>query len=330
VGSFQGLFLILVDPGQKEGDSRSGILAGMSRKGQVQLETSALPASEIVLAIRPSTSSKVSRQGKTLPVPKEHGAWFMLGHCLLIGAFVAGSFSVPVLLIILACVLTFMAMQGLKQLARAIRRREHGVPVRLPRATAWFLAGAVLTGAAVVLGWNLGALVIWGILSIVITAAYAWVLLRRKERSVLGEWLGISGLTLSAGAVWTAGTSRFGVEGLILWGLAFLYFGGTVPYVRLRVKQMKAEMSLSLKKRIGQARNALVYSVITLAAVTLAAITDIVPFLAVLPFVVSLLKVLWTGARGEGPRKIAHVGYGEAVFSTLFAVLTIAAFWPRT
>jgi hypothetical protein len=273
--------------------------------------------------------STVAPKRKAAPVPKEHGAWFMLGHCLLIGAFVAGSLTFPVLLIIVASVLSFMAMQGLKQLARAIRNREHGVVVRLPKAAAGFLAVAVVAGATAVFGWNLYVLLVWGIVSLVITALYAWVLLRRKERSVLGEWLGILGLTLTAGAVWTAGTGRLGLTALLLWVLAFLYFGGTVPYVRFRVKQMKNETA-RLEQRLVQARDAIVYSAITLGIVSLAALEDIMPLIAVLPFALSIGKALWTAGRGKAPQKIAHVGYSEAVFSTIFAVLTIVAFWPGT
>jgi hypothetical protein len=297
----------------------------MSRDSRIQVTIA--PKKETMPSMTMATASAAAPKRKAAPVPREHGAWFMLGHCLLIGALVGGSFTLPVLLIIVASVLSFMAMQGLKQLARAFRNRQHGVAVRLPKASAGFLAGAVAAGAAAVFGWNLYALLIWGIVSFVITAVYAWVLFRRKERSVLGEWLGITGLTLSAGAVWTAGTGRWGTEALILWALALLYFGGTVPYVKFRVKQMKKETH-RLGSRMVQSRNATLYCLVALGLVALAALLDFIPFLAAVPFVLSLAKVLWTAVRGKGPQKIAHVGYGEAVFSTVFAIFTIVAFWP--
>ena len=139
--------------------------------------------------------------------------------------------------------------------------------------------------------------------------------------------MGILGLTLSTGAVWTAGTGRWGVEAVALWALAFLYFGGTVPYVKFRVKQMKTGTA-RLEERMGQARNAIAYSFIVLVLVAFLATVAFIPFLALVPFVLTLGKILWTILSGKAPRKIAHVGYIEAVFSTIFAVLTIAAFWP--
>ncbi len=261
------------------------------------------------------------------PVPKEHGAWFMLGHCLLIGALVSGSFGIPVLLVITASVLVFVAMQGLKQLTRAFRQREHQIPMRVPWVSMGFLLAAGVTGLAAVVGWDLKVLLVWGAASLVLTAAYAWVLFQRRERSLSGEWLGIFGLTMSAGTVWTAGNGGWGREALWLWALAFFYFGGSVPYVKLRVKQMKTD-SHSFQSHLRIARTALLYSFVTLAIVVFAEFKGLVPLLAVVPFVLSLAKVVWVTLRRQGPKRVAHVGYSEVVFSTLFAVLTITAFWP--
>jgi hypothetical protein len=261
------------------------------------------------------------------PVPKEHGAWFMLGHCLLIGSTVSGSFGAPVLLVIAASVLVFVAMQGLKQLTRAFRRREHQIPMRVPWASVGFLLAAGVAGLAAVVGWDLKVLLVWGVASLVLTAVYAWVLFQRRERSLLGEWLGIFGLTMSAGTVWTAGNGGWGREALWLWALAFLYFGGSVPYVKLRVKQMKTESHL-LRAHFRLAGTALLYTFVTLALIVFAGFNGMVPALAVVPFVLSLAKVVWVTLRRQGPMRVAHVGYSEVVFSTVFAVVTIVAFWP--
>jgi hypothetical protein len=261
------------------------------------------------------------------PVPKEHGAWFMLGHCLLIGAFVSGVFRWPVLLVCAASFLVFLAMQGLKQLARGYRNRDHGIPLRVPWPSVAFLTGAAFLGGVALIGWDLEVLLLWGGISLVLTLMYAWVLFNRKERTVLGEWIGIAGLTVSTAVVWSAGTGTLEKEALLLWVVAFLYFGGTVPYVKLRVKQMKSE-GLSLSARFEIAQPALVYTAISLVAVDLAAYQRLVPWLVAVPFALSLAKVVWAVFESRGPKKIAHIGYSEAVFSTLFAILTIAAFWP--
>jgi hypothetical protein len=100
-----------------------------------------------------------------------------------------------------------------------------------------------------------------------------------------------------------------------------------VPFVKFRVKQMRSGAT-GFGEQLRQARNAMLYSLIVLALVAFVSALTIIPTLAVLPFGLSLGKVLWTMLRGEAPRKVAHIGYSEAVFSTLFAVFTIVAFWP--
>jgi hypothetical protein len=220
-------------------------------------------------------------------------------------------------------------MQGLKQLARGYRNREHGIPLRVPWPSVGFLAGAAFLGGVAFMGWNLDILLLWGGVSFVLTLMYAWVLFNRKERTVLGEWIGIAGLTVSTAVVWSAGTGTLEKEALLLWVVAFLYFGGTVPYVKLRVKQMKLAEP-SLPARLDIARPALVYTAISLVAVALAAYQQLVPWLVAVPFVLSLTKAVWAVFESRGPKKIAHIGYSEAVLSTVFAILTIAAFWPAT
>ena len=148
----------------------------------------------------------------------------MLGHCVLIGAIVAGTFRLPVVLVSLSSFLVFIAMQGLKQLARAFRRREHQIPIRVPWTSLGFLLGAAILGLLAVIGWDLAVLFYWGAIGAVLTGIYIGVLFQRKERSLPGEWLGILGLTSAAGVVWSAGTGKWGSFGFLLWGLSFLYF----------------------------------------------------------------------------------------------------------
>jgi hypothetical protein len=269
-----------------------------------------------------------SRKAKA-PVPREHGAWFMLGHCLFLGAVVSGVFRWPVLLVCAAAFFVFLAMQGLKQIARGYRKRDHGVPLRVPWPSVGFLLGAAGLGGVAFVVWDLDVLLVWGAVSLVLTLIYAGVLFNRKERTVLGEWIGIAGLTVSTAVVWSSGTGTLEKEALILWGVAFLYFGGTVPYVKLRVKQMKLE-GLSLASRFEIARSALAYAFLTLTFVALLAHQKYIPGLVALPFALSFAKVVWAVVEGSRPKKIAHIGYSEAVFSTLFVLLTIAAFWPQT
>jgi hypothetical protein len=71
----------------------------------------------------------------------------------------------------------------------------------------------------------------------------------------------------------------------------------------------------------------LAYSLWVLVVVAFGAWLLKVPSLVIVPFVLSLVKTIWAMTGQKAPRKIAHIGYSEAVMSTLFAVLVVAAFW---
>lgn len=259
-----------------------------------------------------------------VPVPKEHGAWFVLLHGILLGAATTDSLTVPMALVAAAAFLTFVSMQGIKQVARRLRYREEGETLRVPRSSVAFLAGAAAVGLAAVLGWNLPVLFLWGGLSVVLAAVYAWLFFHRRDRSVLGEWLGILGLTMAAGAVRTAESGQLDPRALMLWAIAFLYFGHTVPYVKLRVRQLRGAAS-SWLGRLGEARTALLFGIAGVVIASGIAVLESLPWLLVVPFALALGKVLVIALRGKGPQRLAHVGYAEVAFSTLFVVLTVVS-----
>ena len=187
----------------------------------------------------------------------------MLGQCLLIGAMIAGSVGIPVLLVALSSYLFFIGLEGLKRVRLRQQADETSFSQAFPRPSKFFLLASASLGAVAVLAWSLWVLLFWGLLSLLFVGLYATLLFRRRERSTAAEWLGILGITLSAGVAWSAGTGRLEPEAFYVWGLCFLYFAGSVPYVRLRVKQMKSGTA-PLLSRVTWARDALLYGVAAL------------------------------------------------------------------
>jgi hypothetical protein len=173
-------------------------------------------------------------------------------------------------------------------------------------------------GLLAVFGFRLHVLLFWGLLSLLLVALHTVLLFRRQERSVSAEWLGILGITLAAGVTWTAGTGRIGREAFVVWGVCFLYFAGSVPYVKLRVQQMR--------KTSVSARSALLYSIVALALVAVGAYVGAYRWLMAIPFALLLAKIVWVTVRGKAPRTLAQVGYAEVVYSTVFMVLAVVAF----
>jgi len=251
----------------------------------------------------------------------------MLGQCLLVGGVAAGGSLVAVLFVAVSSYLFFIGLEGLKR-AR-LRQRANDVPFYLafPRASSWFLLASAGLGLVVVVGWGRWVLFFWAALSLVCVGAYAALLFRRQERSAGAEWLGILGITLSAGVAWSAGTGRLDPVAFYVWALCFLYFAGSVPYVRLRVKQMKSGRG-TFTARLSWARNALAYGTAALGLAAIGAWVGTYPWLMVVPFVLMLGKLLWVVLGGEVPRSLTRVGFAEVFYSTVFTVIAVVAFWP--
>ena len=250
----------------------------------------------------------------------------MLGQCLLIGAVVAGSFRVAVALVALSSYLFFIGLEGLKRARLRRQAGEMSFAQAFPRPSKLLLLASAGVGAAAVLGWGLWVLLFWGALSLAFVSVYAVLLLRRRERSVGAEWLGILGITLTAGVAWSAGTGRLGAEAFYVWAVCFLYFGASVPYVKLRVRQMKSGPA-PLSSRIGWARNALLYGVVAVAIVAAGVRLGAYSWLMCIPFLLVLVKLVWVTVRGHAPLSLAQVGYTEVFYSTVFTVIAVAAFW---
>ncbi len=246
----------------------------------------------------------------------------MLGQCLVVGAAASGTFRLPVVLVILSAYSAFIGLEGFKRLRRRLQTGEAASLWDLPRASRWFLVGAAGAGLLAVFGFRLHVLLFWGLLSLLLVALHTVLLFRRQERSVSAEWLGILGITLSAGVAWSAGSGRMGREAFLLWGVCFLYFAGSVPYIKLRVRQMR--------KTSVSAGSALLYSIVALACVAAGAYVGAYRWLMTIPFALLLAKILWVTARGKAPRTLAQVGYAEVFYSTVFTVMAIISWLPTS
>ncbi len=101
---------------------------------------------------------------------------------------------------------------------------------------------------------------------------------------------------------------------------AFLAFGGTVPYVRERVRRRRFQ-ALSLGDRLRGGSVALSWQTVTLLLPALAVGAGIVHWLALLAFVPGAAKTFLALLRPESRPPIRRIGYLETVLSTAFAVL---------
>lgn len=271
------------------------------------------------------TSSK--RAGLWPPLlPREHGAWMMLLVPLIVGALAGGSLSPYVLLTIAAAFFAYLARHPLVLIARV-----QGQHQRLPAATpVWLLIYAGIAGLCGLAVVALGGY--WSLLGIVALAAIPlgvnlYLATRRAEMTLAGELLGIAGLSLGAPATYFVATGSFG-HGFGLWLLSFLYFGGTVFYIKLKVRvQARQDAPASRVQRFLIARATVIYHVAVLAASALLVASGLVPLLAPLAYVPATCKAVHGAVDWRRPVNVKRLGVIEIVHSLVFALLLVVAYY---
>ena len=250
-------------------------------------------------------------------VPKEHGASFMSVHSLLLGivaGFSAGGRSVPGLLLSLGFGALFLPLTAAvsvishPRLAAAARRRA----VTLGALFAVLGALALLHGPTLPLVWV-------GAVGAVLAGVYAAARKAAGPRSVPAQLAAIASISLLAPLAWlliAGSTERWPLSAVA----AFLAFGGTVPYVRERVRRRRFA-TLTRGERLRGGAVALLWQLVTLTVAGVAAVVGLVNPLVPLAFLPGAVKTFLGIARPESRPPIKRIGYLETGISTVFAVL---------
>ena len=162
-------------------------------------------------------------------------------------------------------------------------------------------------------------LVVLGSTGVVLGGLYGLSRARTGGRSVPSQLAAIASISLLAPLTWVliAGpTARWPLAAFA----AFLAFGGTVPYVRERVRRRRsAEMTLAERLRGGVV--ALAWQAVALGGASLLAVARVVHPLASVAFLPGAVKTAVTLVRHETKPPMKRIGYLETAVSTVFAVL---------
>jgi hypothetical protein len=148
---------------------------------------------------------------------------------------------------------------------------------------------------------------------------YVLARVRAGPRSMATELVAIGGISLLAPAAWLLVAGAAG-----RWPLAplaaFLAFGGTVPYVRERIRRRRGPAG-SLGERLRGGLAALVWQGVALAGAGGLALSGTVGALLPVAFLPGALKTAIALARPESRPSMKRIGYLETAISTVFALL---------
>ncbi|HEX9074404.1 MAG TPA: YwiC-like family protein [Anaerolineae bacterium] len=262
---------------------------------------------------------------KGAPLPREHGAWAMLIVPVWVGIGTAGVVSGPVILFALTAFGFFLLRYPLML---AVKSRA---PTARANALRWSAIYGVLTlvlGAALVFltpNWLLVPLGALGFASLVV---YLWNAAHRAEMTTAGEWIGIAGLALGAPGTYLVATGKLDVTAVALYLLNLFYFGGTVFYVKFKVREQPrlARVSDHWSALLWAGRVTLAYHLLVLVIVASFAILGIVPALAPIAFIPVVCKTIGGVATSSSRLNLRRLGLIELGFTTVFALLVLIAY----
>ncbi len=259
-------------------------------------------------------------------LPREHGAWAMFAAPVLVGVGAAERVNGAVLLFALTALGFFLLRYPLMLVAKS----------RAPQARRNALRWSALYGVATgILGiWLILATQLWllipitalGFLSL---AFYLWQAAHRAEMSTIGEWTGIAGLALGAPGAYLVATGTLNGLALALYFLNVLYFGGTVFYVKFKVREQPrlVKPSAGWGERLWAGRVTLAYHALVTLGVAVFAAIGLVPALVVIAFVPMMCKAIG-GVVAAPPARInfQRLGLIELGATGLFALAVLLAY----
>jgi hypothetical protein len=265
---------------------------------------------------------------KSLVIPAEHGSWSWLLVPFLVGAAVAGRFSVagpvaagPIILTLVGGLSAFLMRQPASIWFRIRQGRAN--PANESLATGWTL------GLALVAGLCLAGLLAMGRLALLwLVPPFAVVLLlylaaarsgRAGMRSLWMELIGAVGLGLMAPATVIAATGHMNAWVWGLWGLMGIQNALGVLYVRLRLADTHRKSSDRAMVLWGH--------IAGLAAVIIAGLLQWTPLLAVVPFAGVLLRALWAIQSERPVQNIRRFGFTEVGVELVSGAWLIASYW---
>jgi hypothetical protein len=252
----------------------------------------------------------------------------MLTIPLLLGLVIAPGWRWRVIALLVAALAFFLLRYPLATLVKT--RRRPGAD--RPHLLGW---AGIYGGVAVLCGgWLALAQGLWWLLPLALLGGllllfHLWLVYRRQEMSIVGELAGIFGLALGAPMAYYTISGQLDGVAAALWLVNALYFGGTVFYIKLKVRQQpRLPAPDRVSERLVKGKACLTYQTLALSTLLLLAAWQWLPWLALLAFVPVTVKVLHGAWQWQDKKSLSlmRLGLIEIVHAGAFAALVVVAF----
>ncbi len=161
-------------------------------------------------------------------------------------------------------------------------------------------------------------------MALVLFLVHTFLSLRRKERTVPGELLGVGLLTLSAPAGFVLSGGKLVSEAFILWLLNAFYFAGSIFYIKMRKKAaLREKETLIFPHNINLVKECFAYILLLMMILLLFLFVGIVPLLVLLAFVPMIIHTIWSIVVLRPEFKIIKQGWIQTYLSLIYSVLLV-------
>jgi hypothetical protein len=252
----------------------------------------------------------------------------MLLAPLLLGLVVAPAWHWRVLALVAAALGFFLVRQPLAMWVKT-RKRASTNRAYLWRWTTIYGSLALLSGGWLVLGQGLWWLPVIGLAGGLLLIFNLWLVSRRQEMSLVGELAGVVGLALGAPLTYYATSGQLDSTAAILGLINFLYFGGTVFYIKLKVRQQPRQPAPNrVSERFVAAKACLAYQTVALMLLILLVTLRQAPMLIPLVLIPAAIKTLYGAWRWQDKKSLSLIRLGviEILHTIAFLILVVLSF----
>ncbi len=256
------------------------------------------------------------------PAPKQHGAWAMFLIPALTAMVILNNINLMSIAMLMGFVLIFLSYQPASDF---LRRYKNKAVVNASSLWWVFLLGGSGVGIILCLiqltsQWEL---LLFGSILVIALNTHLWLTKNKEHMTVFGELFGVAGLTASAPIMYTYLNGNLDLLGLVLWGITFLYFGGSVFFVKHLLRNT-TQRSTGFSYQTGL----LAYCGFVVATVGILVFFKTVSMWIVFAFIPYIIKVMVAvfAQKGKPRLKPKQVGFRELAHSIYFFVVATMAF----
>lgn len=265
-----------------------------------------------------------------IPLPREHGAWVMLFTPCILGTLLAPQIALHVVLLYIAILGAFLARHPFIFLLKT--RTHKNREAQRQHMTMWLaLYGVVSMGAGALLlfAYQLTWLLYFAFAAVIGLGLDTWWHLKREGMSAKAEYAGVIAMSLSAPAAYYVASGTLPWQAFALCLLCILYFGGSIFYVKLKVRtQPKAPCPVSTLQKLRVGKVNATYHLFALTLVSILAALGTLPLWTPLAFLPVTIKAMWGTFQWQTKQELnlMRLGIYECVHALVFSVMIILTF----